>query len=169
MLPIYYHQNAMRVWGAKARCLPNLCLRMVGTWPANASLHVPTVGLRPRLGRLRSPVQYVAAVIAAHGGAVGVGRTDDIPDRNTAMTLLNNAQAASMLGITPNTLKFWRHKARGPKFVKLGDAPQAGVAYDEADVIAWRDARKFASTSAYSPAAQANIKADIRRSTIVSR
>jgi len=114
-------------------------------------------------------VQYVAAIIAAHGGAVGVGRTDVFPDRNTAMTLLSNAQAASLLGIAPNTLKFWRHKARGPKFVKLGDAPQAGVAYDEADVLAWREGRKFASTSAYSPAAQANVKADIRRVSDANR
>jgi hypothetical protein len=85
------------------------------------------------------------------------------------MSLLNNAQAASLLGIAPNTLKFWRHKGRGPAFVKLGDAPQAGVAYDEADVIAWRDARKFDSTSAYSPAAQANARQSIRQASGVSR
>ena len=85
------------------------------------------------------------------------------------MTLLNNAQAASLLGIAPNTLKFWRHKGRGPAFVKLGDALQAGVAYDEADVIAWRDARKFSSTSAYSPAAQANAGSAVRRPAAVSR
>lgn len=81
------------------------------------------------------------------------------------MTLLNNAQAASLLGITPNTLKFWRHKGRGPSFVKYGNSPQAGVAYDEADVIAWRDARKFSSTSAYSPAAQTNAGSTVRQPT----
>lgn len=80
------------------------------------------------------------------------------------MCLLNNAEAASLLGIAPNTLKFWRHKGRGPAFIKLGDAQQAGVAYDEADLLAWRNARRFDSTSAYSAAAQANVKADIRRS-----
>lgn len=85
------------------------------------------------------------------------------------MRLLDTKQTAALLGITPNTLKFWRHKSRGPKFVKLGDAKQAGVAYDEADVIAWREARKFDSTSAYSSAALANVKADIRRSADVSR
>lgn len=85
------------------------------------------------------------------------------------MALLSNAQAASLLGITPNTLKFWRHKNRGPAFIKLGDAPQAGVAYDEADVIAWRDARKFTSTSAYSLAAQANVRSTVRRPEPVSR
>lgn len=85
------------------------------------------------------------------------------------MQLLNNAQAASLLGIAPNTLKFWRHKGRGPTFVKLGDARQAGVAYDEADVIAWRNARKFSSTSAYSPAALANAGSTVRQPTAVSR
>jgi predicted DNA-binding transcriptional regulator AlpA len=84
------------------------------------------------------------------------------------MRLLDTVQTAALLGITPNTLKFWRHKGRGPKFVKLGDAAQAGVAYDEVDVLAWREGRKFASTSAYSQAAQANVKADIRRSADAS-
>ena len=85
------------------------------------------------------------------------------------MTLLSNVQAASLLGITPNTLKFWRHKGRGPKFVKLGDTPQSGVAYDEADVVAWREARKFSSTSAYSTAAQANVRSTVRQPEPVSR
>lgn len=85
------------------------------------------------------------------------------------MSLLNNAQAASLLGIAPNTLKFWRYRGRGPVFVKLGDAPQAGVAYEEADVIAWREARKFGSTSAYSPAAQANARQSIRQAGGLSR
>jgi hypothetical protein len=76
---------------------------------------------------------------------------------------ISNNQAAALLGITPNTLKFWRHKGRGPAFIKLGDSPQVGVAYDEADVIAWRDARKFSSTSAYSSAAQANAGSTVRR------
>lgn len=62
--------------------------------------------------------------------------------------ILNNDEAAGMIGITPATLRFWRCKGRGPKFIKLGEAKQAGVAYVEAEVIAWRDARTFASTSA---------------------
>ncbi|SFN72041.1 AlpA family transcriptional regulator [Sphingomonas sp. OK281] len=85
------------------------------------------------------------------------------------MRLLDTKQTAALLGIAPNTLKLWRHKSRGPTFVKLGDAKQAGVAYDEADVLAWREARKFDGTSAYSSAALANVKADIRRSADVSR
>lgn len=85
------------------------------------------------------------------------------------LRLLDTVQTAALLGITPNTLKFWRHKGRGPKFVKLGDSPQAGVAYDETDVIAWRESRKFVSTSAYSPAAQVNVRPAIRHSAGVIR
>lgn len=62
--------------------------------------------------------------------------------------VLNNNEAAALIGVRPATLRFWRCKGRGPRFVKLGDAKQAGVAYVEAEVLAWRDARTFASTSA---------------------
>lgn len=97
--------------------------------------------------------------------------TEALNPMNTSspMRLLDTKQTAVLLGIAPNTLKLWRHKSRGPKFVKLGDAKQAGVAYDEADVIAWRDARKFSSTSAYSPAAQANAGSTVRQPAAVSR
>ena len=63
-------------------------------------------------------------------------------------TLLNNDAAASALGISPVTLKIWRWKGKGPRFIKLGEAKQAGVAYDPAEVEAWKAARTFASTSA---------------------
>jgi len=63
-------------------------------------------------------------------------------------TLLNNDAAASALGITPATLRFWRCKGKGPRFIKLGQSKQAGVCYDPADIDAWKAARKFASTSA---------------------
>jgi predicted DNA-binding transcriptional regulator AlpA len=65
-----------------------------------------------------------------------------------SIKVLNNNEAAALIGVTPATLRFWRCKGRGPRFVKLGDAKQAGVAYVEAEVLAWRDARTFASTSA---------------------
>ncbi|MCK9543040.1 MAG: helix-turn-helix domain-containing protein [Novosphingobium sp.] len=63
-------------------------------------------------------------------------------------TLLNNEAAASALGVTPATLRFWRCKGKGPRFIKLGQSKQAGVCYDPADIDAWKAARKFASTSA---------------------
>lgn len=71
---------------------------------------------------------------------------------------LSNARAAALIGITPATLKYWRHIGKGPRFCKLGDAKQAGIVYYEADVLAWIAERKFANTSAYSPNAKANIR-----------
>jgi hypothetical protein len=62
--------------------------------------------------------------------------------------LLSNAQAATLLGITPATLRFWRCKGRGPRYVKLEQRQQAHVFYDEAEVLAFREARTFRSTSA---------------------
>lgn len=70
----------------------------------------------------------------------------------TALPLLSNADAAARIGVTPGTLKFWRHKGRGPKFIKFTDTDRGTVAYDPADVEAWLEARKFASTSAVSAA-----------------
>lgn len=67
--------------------------------------------------------------------------------------LLDNEAAASLLGVRPNTLEIWRHKSKGPPFIKLGEAPQAPVRYLRAAVMAWVEERSFASTSAYSAAA----------------
>ena len=63
-------------------------------------------------------------------------------------TALDNNAAAVALGIKPSTLKYWRCKGRGPRFTKLANSKRAGVRYDPADIEAWKDARKFDSTSA---------------------
>ena len=68
--------------------------------------------------------------------------------------LLNNEQAAAAIGVTPKTLRFWRHKGKGPRYIKYGPEQHAGCAYDPADIQAWLDARKFTSTSAVSAAAR---------------
>lgn len=73
---------------------------------------------------------------------------------NLSVRPLNSEQAANMIGIKPITLRIWRVHGKGPKFVKLGDSKRAGVVYFESDVLAWLEGRKFASTSAYSPAAR---------------
>jgi len=74
---------------------------------------------------------------------------------NGSVKPLNNEQAASLIGISPITLRIWRVHGKGPKFVKLGDNKRSGVMYYEGDVLAWLEERKFASTSAYSPGAMA--------------
>ena len=70
-------------------------------------------------------------------------------------TRLNTAQAAAAIGITPESLKFWRFKGKGPKFIKYGPEKNARCAYDPADIEAWLAERKFDSTSAVTVAAQA--------------
>jgi predicted DNA-binding transcriptional regulator AlpA len=68
--------------------------------------------------------------------------------------LLDNEQTAALLGIKPNTLEIWRHKGKGPEFLKLGDTPQAPVRYLRSEVTAWLRRRSFASTSAFTAAAR---------------
>jgi hypothetical protein len=45
--------------------------------------------------------------------------------------LISTKQAAEMLGTTEGTLKSWRSRETGPKWVKLG----AAVRYDVADLL----------------------------------
>ncbi len=82
--------------------------------------------------------------------------------------LLDNEQTASLLAIKPNTLEIWRHKGKGPPFLKLGDTPQAPVRYLRSKVVEWLGQRSFASTSEYSPAALSNLKSNNRSSGAVS-
>jgi predicted DNA-binding transcriptional regulator AlpA len=63
-------------------------------------------------------------------------------------TLLSSADAAAALGISPVTLKMWRWKGKGPRFIKLGSSPRDRVVYDPAEIETWKAARTFASTSA---------------------
>lgn len=65
-----------------------------------------------------------------------------------SVKVLNNHETAELIGVTPATLRFWRCKGKGPRYIKLGKSPRAGVCYDPADIDAWKTARKFASTSA---------------------
>lgn len=82
--------------------------------------------------------------------------------------LLDNEQAAELLGIKPNTLEVWRHKGKGPAFHKFGNTRQAHVRYRRSAILEWLGQHSFASTSAYSPAALANVKPQISRSAEVS-
>jgi predicted DNA-binding transcriptional regulator AlpA len=59
------------------------------------------------------------------------------------MELLRTPQAAKSIGLSQSTLHKLRLKGTGPRFVKLGRA----VAYDPADLRAWIEAHKRASTS----------------------
>ena len=56
---------------------------------------------------------------------------------------LSTKEAATLLGIQPNTLEIWRCKGRGPLFVKLGGP----VRYRLSDLNAWIEKRIHGSTS----------------------
>jgi predicted DNA-binding transcriptional regulator AlpA len=73
---------------------------------------------------------------------------------NTTDELLDNEQTAALLGLKPNTLEIWRHKGKGPEFLKLGDTPQAPVRYVRSKVMDWLARRSFESTSAFTAAAK---------------
>jgi hypothetical protein len=64
--------------------------------------------------------------------------------------LLSNEQTATLLGIKPNTLEVWRHKGKGPVFLKLGTNPASPVRYQRSRVMTWIEANTHASTSSYS-------------------
>ncbi|HEX7822302.1 MAG TPA: helix-turn-helix domain-containing protein [Sphingobium sp.] len=66
--------------------------------------------------------------------------------------LLSNEQTAALLGIKKNTLEIWRCHGKGPAFIKLGEHPSSPIRYQRSRVMAWIDARRFTSTSAYTVA-----------------
>lgn len=57
--------------------------------------------------------------------------------------LLNNDEAAEMLGISYRTLPVWRVQGRGPKFVKIGKL----VRYERSVLQDWIEANTHANTS----------------------
>ena len=57
--------------------------------------------------------------------------------------LLNSKKAAAFLGVSERTLERLRTAGQGPKYVKFGMV----VRYDPADLLAWIEGRKRASTS----------------------
>jgi predicted DNA-binding transcriptional regulator AlpA len=76
--------------------------------------------------------------------------------------LLTSAETAALLGIKRGTLEFWRMRGEGPKFAKLGTAPQAPIRYRRADVAAFIEQRLYASTSHYT-ASLATLRPDVKR------
>ena len=66
--------------------------------------------------------------------------------------LLTTKEAASVLSVKPNPLEIWRHKGKGPPFVRVGDGPCAPIRYVRSALTEWLASRSFAHTSAYSTA-----------------
>ena len=57
--------------------------------------------------------------------------------------LLNNAQTAELIGVSPNTLEIWRIQGKGPAYRKVGRL----VRYVEAEVLSWLDGQMRENTS----------------------
>lgn len=57
--------------------------------------------------------------------------------------LLNNDEAADMMGISRRTLPVWRVQGKGPQFIKIGKL----VRYERTELDAWIRANTHANTS----------------------
>lgn len=53
--------------------------------------------------------------------------------------LLTSREVAAMLGIAEITVREWRYKGKGPKFIKLEGTIRGHVRYDPDDVQAYID------------------------------
>lgn len=71
---------------------------------------------------------------------------------------LSTPEAATMLGLRPQTLRKWRHRGLGPRYHRLGEGTAARVVYSEADILAWLNRRSFASTAEETVAASAAMR-----------
>ncbi len=56
--------------------------------------------------------------------------------------LLNEIEAAAILGMRPSTLCTWRHHGRGPAFLRIGHGVKPAVKYRRRVIIDFRDARE---------------------------
>lgn len=65
--------------------------------------------------------------------------------QQSAAALMNQDQAAALLGVSPRTLEQWRLKGGGPAFVRMS---HRCVRYRRETLDAWLVAREVTSTSA---------------------
>jgi hypothetical protein len=61
-------------------------------------------------------------------------------------TLINTKEAAELLGIRQQTLRVWRCRGTGPKYIRLS-GPTGKALYDVKDINEWLKDRKYRSTS----------------------
>ena len=61
----------------------------------------------------------------------------------TPQTLLNESDAAKLLGVVPKALQAWRTRGGGPVYLKVGRL----VKYTQADIDLWLETRRRSSTA----------------------
>ena len=74
-------------------------------------------------------------------------------DKNVQYDILNTREAAEYLGVRPQTLRNWRCRGGGPRYVRRGIGLRSHAAYTKAELDAWLEARTFANTTAETVAA----------------
>jgi predicted DNA-binding transcriptional regulator AlpA len=83
--------------------------------------------------------------IANKNGLTGYPANEKASAVPAAQPLMNEHQAAALLGVAVKTLRNWRCRGDGPKFVKLGGGRM--VRYRESDLSAFIERDVRASTS----------------------
>jgi hypothetical protein len=85
---------------------------------------------------------------------MGIGEND--PTGNVHLPqFLTTAQAATFLGLKPQTLREWRCSGSGPAYHRLSAGLKGRCLYDLEDLVAFVRARRFHSTTEETVAAQA--------------
>ena len=59
---------------------------------------------------------------------------------------LTTAEVAQILGYRPQTIRAWRYRGTGPRYIRLG-GPKGRALYDVEELTAWIEKRKANSTS----------------------
>jgi predicted DNA-binding transcriptional regulator AlpA len=62
-------------------------------------------------------------------------------------TFLTSTQLAQLLKRKPQTIRAWRLRGHGPKYIRLGNGPKAPVAYRRTDIEEWLDERTYKHTA----------------------
>lgn len=78
-------------------------------------------------------VSFINAERAASAPKI-VHRNSGSVESTKSKRLMNDAQAALKLGVSPATLRSWRCRGIGPSFVKMGVGKKAPVRYSASDV-----------------------------------
>lgn len=68
-----------------------------------------------------------------------LGQLAEAIDALDPATMLNDVQAAIILGLAPSTLVTWRCRNLGPRFRRIGDGRKKSTRYQLSDLIDYRD------------------------------
>ena len=60
---------------------------------------------------------------------------------------LTSMQLARLLNLKPQTVRAWRLRGHGPRYIRLGNGPKAPVAYRQRDVEEWLEERTYRHTA----------------------